>query len=261
MKIVRSCSTPKKNLRNLSSIVTKNTIDKNPVNNPNEDGVILNTKTLAKPKPSITKTKLHEINSISAITSISIKKTERSVRKSSRTKIETSVFGADENELDASNENDNKLNLKKKMKKENNLNNTSAKVRSKRAAISPVDDELYKEGDEDEDNIIVEIDLNMNNNDDYDYVSNKSKKRKTKLKKSTIEANAKSKAKSRKKDVRMERIKSIMNSGQSIEALPGRSEEFDWIKRTVLGLLESSLGGCLCKNFTLKFKYIIIFNF
>lgn len=257
MKIVRSCSTPKKNLRNLSSIITKNTIDKNPGDNPNDDGfdginakahVILNSKTLAKPKPSITKTKLHKINSSSAITSI--KKTERSVRKSSRTKIETSVFGAYENELDASNENDNKLNLKKKMKKENNLNNTSAKVRSKRAAIASVDDELYKERDEDEDNIIVEIDLNMNNNDDYDYVSNKSKKRRAILKKSTIETNAKSKAKSRKKDVRMERIKSIMNSGQSIGALPGRSEEFDWIKRTVLGLLESSLGGCLCKNFT-----------
>ena len=252
MKIVRSCSTPKKNLRNLNSIVTKNAFDKitddNPKNDGFDDNVTLNTKTLAKP---IIPSKLREINSISAINSTSSNKTEHSVRKSSRTKIVTPVFD-DENEHDASND-----------ETGNNRGNKSAKVQSKREIIAKVDDELYKEGDEDEDNLIVEIDLDMNyNNVDDDYASNKSKKRRTIVKKSKIKANAKSKAKSRKNDARMERIKSIMNSGQSIEALPGRSEEFDWIKRTILGLLESSLGGCLCKNFfTLNFKYIIIFHF
>ena len=56
----------------------------------------------------------------------------------------------------------------------------------------------------------------------------------------------------RKKDAsRWERIKKILESGGSVEALPGRVDEFDWIKRTVTGLLESSLGGCLCKYISL----------
>ena len=55
------------------------------------------------------------------------------------------------------------------------------------------------------------------------------------------------KSKTKKSDVRWDRIKQILASGGTVEALPGRVDEFDWIKRTVVGLLESSLGECLCK--------------
>ena len=64
---------------------------------------------------------------------------------------------------------------------------------------------------------------------------------------STKKPTKKSKSKTKKSDVRWDRIKQILASGGTVEALPGRVDEFDWIKRTVVGLLESSLGGCLCK--------------
>ncbi len=66
----------------------------------------------------------------------------------------------------------------------------------------------------------------------------KAKNNKNNLKRST--------SKTFKNDTRWERIKRILASGGMVEALPGRVDEFDWIKRTVSGLLESSLGGCLC---------------
>jgi hypothetical protein len=52
----------------------------------------------------------------------------------------------------------------------------------------------------------------------------------------------------KRKDARLNRVRALMQAGECVEGLPGRIEEFDWIKRTVLGLLDSSLGGCLCKN-------------
>ena len=54
-------------------------------------------------------------------------------------------------------------------------------------------------------------------------------------------------AKKKKDPSRWERIKTVLESGGTVQALPGRVDEFDWIKRTITGLLESSLGGCLCK--------------
>ena len=49
---------------------------------------------------------------------------------------------------------------------------------------------------------------------------------------------------------RRDRVAAAIKAGRTFEALPGRTEEFDWIKRTVSGLLTSRLGGCLCKKRT-----------
>lgn len=48
---------------------------------------------------------------------------------------------------------------------------------------------------------------------------------------------------------RLERIREILKVNGIVEPLPGRLEEFDWIKTTILRSLESSLGGCLCNLF------------
>ena len=75
---------------------------------------------------------------------------------------------------------------------------------------------------------------------DFDLEDEPSNKRRKKNKdKSTTVINSKSS--------RWDRIKQVLQSGGTIEALPGRIDEFEWIKRTVVGLLESCLGGCLCK--------------
>jgi hypothetical protein len=77
-------------------------------------------------------------------------------------------------------------------------------------------------------------------------------KKETKKNKKTISSKRKRPIIKKKDASRWERIKKVLESGGTVEALPGRIDEFDWIKRTVTGLLESSLGGCLCKTLSLN---------
>lgn len=113
-------------------------------------------------------------------------------------------------------------------------NSSATATPRKRRLASPKSDQIF---------IPVEVD-----EDDLERLElYKMETKKTKPKTKVI-AKAAPVKKSRKKTDRTERIAKLFKSGAVVEPLPGRSEEFDWIKRTVSGLLESGLGGCLCKK-------------
>ena len=107
--------------------------------------------------------------------------------------------------------------------------------------------------DDDTEDEIVEAE----DEDDYEEEQKKSKKSKSKSKKQVKKpTNKPSQSKGlschkplrKRKSDRNDRIQQLFKSGAVVEPLPGRSDEFSWIKRTVSGLLESGLGGCLCKS-------------
>lgn len=118
------------------------------------------------------------------------------------------------------------------------------------------------EASEDADELeMIEISENdEEENEEYSDDESEKKKTQKKMKKRHVKVKVNKKKSSnmskskkpmmtKKKDAsRWERIKKVLESGGTVEALPGRVDEFDWIKRTVTGLLESSLGGCLCKK-------------
>lgn len=133
---------------------------------------------------------------------------------------------------------------------------TSKTITMKRSHINESKAERNQNDDEfeifipDEDNLendeVFEDDYEDEEASKKDKSSNKSIKRKL-IPRKQHKANYS-------KSSRWERIKKVLESGGTVEPLPGRVDEFDWIKRTVVGLLESSLGGCLCKILFYNFK-------
>ena len=132
------------------------------------------------------------------------------------------------------------------------------KIQSGDAAVADISFE-FDDSDNSEDADEMEM-IEISENDEISDVESeieqskpkknnkKNKKNKNNKKKEKGSAKGKRPPITRKKDAsRWERIKQVLESGGTVEALPGRIDEFDWIKRTVTGLLESSLGGCLCK--------------
>lgn len=114
----------------------------------------------------------------------------------------------------------------------------------RRATRKQIADDSFEASDDDE----FEVEI-YDSEPELEQVGKKNKKKIVKnTKKTSINKPSKHKQKSKKADGRWERIKQILAAGGTVEALPGRIDEFDWIKRTVVGLLESSLGGCLCKR-------------
>lgn len=110
------------------------------------------------------------------------------------------------------------------------------------------DDEIFEayesdsEPSEDEFAIVVEsVDEPVSKKRSKSESSNKTGSNNTRSKSKNVHSQPQSKS------ARWDRIKQVLKSGGTIEALPGRIDEFEWIKRTVVGLLESGLGGCLCK--------------
>ena len=123
---------------------------------------------------------------------------------------------------------------------------------SKSESEADDNDEIFEayesdsEPSEDEFAIVVEsVDEPVSKKRSKSASSNKSESRNKKGSKASKSKNLHTQPQS--KSARWDRIKQVLKSGGTIEALPGRIDEFDWIKRTVVGLLESGLGGCLCK--------------
>lgn len=145
-------------------------------------------------------------------------------------------------------------------------NNSETLRKSKRSTVTKLDryslmvessdeekaDEAFdisevSEASEDADELeMIEISENDEEIEDFSDDGDIKKKKKTRQ---VSKKKSKTPMMTKKKDAsRWERIKKVLESGGTVEALPGRVDEFDWIKRTVTGLLESSLGGCLCKK-------------
>ncbi len=119
-------------------------------------------------------------------------------------------------------------------------------------------------GDSDDDFVVsIELDSAGDGDDDDEEPVPKSKRTKKPVKQAKLKQvkrpmkqtarQSKAAAPSRKplrkpKSYRNDRIQQLFKSNSDIEPLPGRGDEFSWIKRTVSGLLESGLGGCLCKR-------------
>lgn len=125
-------------------------------------------------------------------------------------------------------------------------------------------------GDDDAFVVSVEIDddCDSDEDEDFDLMDEKSKSKQKKQTKANTKAKSNSKSSTKvnnkrtalvakhnplrkRKSDRNARIMQLFKNGATVDPLPGRADEFSWIKRTVSGLLESGLGGCLCK-FTKK---------
>lgn len=214
------------------------------------------TEPVMASKPAVVKTEIEskEHPTFTASTTT----TRRSSRLSSPVKTESKVLKVPANNLE----------ILRKSKRSNvaKLDRNSLMVDSsdEEEVDEAFDISEVSEASEDADELeMIEISENYEEIEDFSDVgeSKKMKKIIQVSKKKSSSAKSKKPMMTKKKDAsRWERIKKVLESGGTVEALPGRVDEFDWIKRTVTGLLESSLGGCLCKK-TLWFNNSFILCF
>ncbi len=125
---------------------------------------------------------------------------------------------------------------------------TPSKKRQSKAEESDEDFVISIDLDSIDDTEDEKFDKGIDEDLEYEDVKPKKKQKKSSKAAPVKRPVASHKPLRKRKSDRNDRLQQLLKTDAVVEPLPGRADEFSWIKRTVSGLLESGLGGCLCKK-------------